>query len=61
MAPQAQAAADAKLATAMEKAAKDQEAVVAREVKKALEEAAKAAAEAEAAKDEKGSEGSDGA
>jgi Fe-S-cluster-containing dehydrogenase component len=58
---QTQAAADAKLESAMEKAAKDQEAVVAREVKKALDEAAKAAAEAQAAKDEKGSEGSDGA
>jgi Fe-S-cluster-containing dehydrogenase component len=54
---QNQAEADAKLATAMAKAAKDQEAAVTREVKKALEEAAKA----EAAKDEKSSEASDGA
>lgn len=58
---QNQTEADAKLATAMEKAAKDQEAAVSREVKKALEEAAKAAAEAEAAKDKISSEASDGA
>ncbi len=58
---QAQSEAESKLSAAMEKAAKDQEAAVQREVKKALDEAAKAAAEAEAAKDEKGSEPSDGA
>ena len=58
---QAQSEAEAKLTAAKEKAAKDQEAAVQREVKKALDEAAKAAAEAEAAKDEKGSEPSDGA
>ncbi len=53
------AAAEAKLAAAMEKAAKDREAAVEREVKKALEEAAKAAVEAE--KDEKASDASEGA
>jgi Fe-S-cluster-containing dehydrogenase component len=58
---QTQDAADEKLTAAMEKAAKDQKAAVEREVKKALEEAAKAAAEAEAAKDEKDTDASDGA
>jgi Fe-S-cluster-containing dehydrogenase component len=58
---QTQSEADAKLAAAKEKAAKDQKAAIQREVKKALEEAAKAAAEAEAAKDEKGSDPADGA
>ncbi|MEJ2158643.1 MAG: 4Fe-4S dicluster domain-containing protein [Desulfobacteraceae bacterium] len=57
---QTQSAADEKLTSAMDKAAKDQAAAVEREVKKALEEAAKAAAEAEAAKDEKDADASDG-
>lgn len=51
--------AETKLAAALEKAAKDKEAAIEREVKKALEEAAKAAAEAEAAKAEKGTDASD--
>jgi Fe-S-cluster-containing dehydrogenase component len=50
------AAADAKLAAALEKAGKEKEAAIEREVKKALEEAAKAAAEA--AKDDKTAEDS---
>ena len=50
------AQAEAKLAAAMEKAGQEKEAAIEREVKKALEEAAKAAAEA--AKDEKDSDAS---
>ena len=47
-----QAEADAKLKTAMDKAAKEKETAIASEVKKALEEAAKAAAEAQKAEKE---------
>ncbi len=56
---QTNAEAEEKLQAAMEKAAKDKESAVEREVKKALEEAAKAQAEAETPKDEEDQDSTD--